>query len=86
MIAKFARLEFELVTKPSKLAEIVSNLRLLVDFYPKHIKKEDKDFIYVLDAQRALFVAEDNLVVSSTEVTANLIRLYKALGGGWNHL
>jgi outer membrane protein TolC len=45
-----------------------------------------KDFIYVLDVQRALFVAEDNLVVSSTEVTANLIRLYKALGGGWNHL
>jgi outer membrane protein TolC len=45
-----------------------------------------KDFICVLDAQRARFVAEDNLVVSSTEVTASLIRLYKALGGGWNHL
>jgi len=28
----------------SALAEIVSNLRLLVDFYPKHIKKEDKVF------------------------------------------
>jgi hemerythrin-like domain-containing protein len=28
----------------SALAEIVSNLRLLADFYPKHIKKEDKIF------------------------------------------
>jgi outer membrane protein TolC len=43
-----------------------------------------RDFIYVLDAQRALFAAEDSLSVSSAEVTANLIRLYKALGGGWN--
>jgi hemerythrin-like domain-containing protein len=29
----------------SALAEIVSNLRLLADFYPKHIKKEDKIFL-----------------------------------------
>ena len=43
-----------------------------------------RDFIYVLDAQRALFAVEDSLAVSETEVTANLIRLYKALGGGWN--
>ena len=28
----------------SALAEIVSNLRSLVEFYPKHIKKEDKVF------------------------------------------
>jgi hemerythrin-like domain-containing protein len=28
----------------SALTEIVSNLRLLADFYPKHIKKEDKVF------------------------------------------
>lgn len=43
-----------------------------------------KDFIYVLDAQRALFAAEDNLTKSSAEVVADLIQLYKALGGGWN--
>lgn len=43
-----------------------------------------KDFIYVLDAQRTLFSAEESLAVSNGEVTANLIRLYKALGGGWN--
>jgi outer membrane protein TolC len=41
------------------------------------------DFQVVLDAQRALFVLQDQLAESQGEVTANLIRLYKALGGGW---
>lgn len=43
-----------------------------------------RDFIHVLDAQRVFFAAEDQLVLSDAEVTANLIRLYKALGGGWS--
>lgn len=42
------------------------------------------DFLNVLDAQRSLYQAEDNLVQSERAVTTNLIALYKALGGGWN--
>ena len=30
-----------------------------------------------------LISLEDSLAVSDGEMTANLIRLYKALGGGW---
>jgi outer membrane protein TolC len=41
------------------------------------------DFSAVLDAQRSLFTLEDQLVRSEGEVTSDLIRLYKALGGGW---
>ncbi len=41
------------------------------------------DFSRVLDAQRNLFTQEDQLADSDAEVTRNLIRLYKALGGGW---
>lgn len=41
------------------------------------------DFNDVLDAQRSLFVFEDELAQSNALVAANLIRLYKALGGGW---
>jgi NodT family efflux transporter outer membrane factor (OMF) lipoprotein len=41
------------------------------------------DFTSVLIAQRALLNLEDQLAQSSGTVTANLIRLYKALGGGW---
>jgi outer membrane protein TolC len=41
------------------------------------------DFQVVLDAQRALFVLQDQLAQSEGQVTANLVRLYKAIGGGW---
>jgi NodT family efflux transporter outer membrane factor (OMF) lipoprotein len=41
------------------------------------------DFLNVLDAQRSLYQAEDDLVQSQRSVTTNLIALYKALGGGW---
>ncbi|MFH0726780.1 MAG: efflux transporter outer membrane subunit [Pseudomonadota bacterium] len=41
------------------------------------------DFSNVLDAQRSLLNFEDNLAASDGVVTANLVRLYKALGGGW---
>jgi NodT family efflux transporter outer membrane factor (OMF) lipoprotein len=42
------------------------------------------DFTTVLDAQRTLLSFEDQLTQSDGTVTSNLIRLYKALGGGWN--
>jgi NodT family efflux transporter outer membrane factor (OMF) lipoprotein len=42
------------------------------------------DFQNVLDADRQLLALEDSLAVSDGEMTANLIRLYKALGGGWS--
>jgi len=41
------------------------------------------DFIGVLDAERALFSFQDRLALSEGQVTSNLIRLYKSLGGGW---
>jgi NodT family efflux transporter outer membrane factor (OMF) lipoprotein len=42
------------------------------------------DFNTVLDAQRSLLSFEDQLTQSDGAVTSNLIRLYKALGGGWD--
>ncbi|WP_373500364.1 efflux transporter outer membrane subunit [Desulfococcus sp.] len=41
------------------------------------------DFSSVLDAQRSLLSFQDELARSDGSVTSNLIRLYKALGGGW---
>jgi NodT family efflux transporter outer membrane factor (OMF) lipoprotein len=41
------------------------------------------DFLNVLDAERSLYQAEDQLVDSERAVTSNLVALYKALGGGW---
>jgi NodT family efflux transporter outer membrane factor (OMF) lipoprotein len=42
------------------------------------------DFQTVLNADRTLISLEDSLAVSDGEMTANLVRLYKALGGGWS--
>lgn len=41
------------------------------------------DFNNVLDAQRSLLVLQDGLNQSNGAVITNLVRLYKALGGGW---
>ncbi|MBN1509125.1 MAG: efflux transporter outer membrane subunit [Sedimentisphaerales bacterium] len=41
------------------------------------------DFSNVLDAERSLLSFQDQLQQSDGTVTSNLIRLYKALGGGW---
>ncbi|MGH6936569.1 MAG: efflux transporter outer membrane subunit [Methylocella sp.] len=41
------------------------------------------DFISVLDAERTLLQAELEHAQSTTNVSTNLVQLYKALGGGW---
>lgn len=41
------------------------------------------DFQNVLDSQRSLLSYQDQLAVSDGTVASNLIRIYKALGGGW---
>jgi NodT family efflux transporter outer membrane factor (OMF) lipoprotein len=46
-------------------------------------KRGLSDFLSVLDAQRAQYAAEDDLVQSETTVVTDLVALYKALGGGW---
>jgi outer membrane protein TolC len=44
------------------------------------------DFQTVLDAERSVLTAQDQLAQSKGQVTANLISVYKALGGGWTPL
>lgn len=41
------------------------------------------DYQRVLDSQRSLFNTQDALTRSNSEITINLINLYKAVGGGW---
>mgnify|MGYP003586807394 FL=1 len=42
------------------------------------------DFQTVLDTQQSLLTVQNTLAYSEAEVTSDLIRLYKALGGGWD--
>ena len=43
------------------------------------------NFLDVLDTQRSLYTAQDALVQSRAALAIDLIALYKALGGGWEH-
>lgn len=54
-----------------------------VDLSTELYEKGSTDFLYVLDAQRSLFAAEDEMAQSEEQVTIDLVAVYKALGGGW---
>lgn len=41
------------------------------------------DFLNVLEAERTLLAAREEVVLSERRLVQNLIRLYKAMGGGW---
>ncbi len=42
-----------------------------------------ESFLSVLDAQRSVYAAEDQLVQSDRNTAVTLIAIYKALGGEW---
>jgi multidrug efflux system outer membrane protein len=42
------------------------------------------DFINVLDAERSLYEEQDSLAQSDMTVSADVVALYKSLGGGWD--
>ncbi|OGW37030.1 MAG: RND transporter [Nitrospirae bacterium GWC2_56_14] len=44
------------------------------------------DFQVVLDSQRSLLTVQELRAISEAQVAADLIRLYKAVGGGWASL
>jgi NodT family efflux transporter outer membrane factor (OMF) lipoprotein len=54
-------------------------LEMANDLYVKGLV----DFLNVLEAQRSLYSSENDLAQSEVTMAANLVALYKALGGGW---
>ena len=67
------------------LAEALTQSRLAVELARTQYSEGLSDFQTVLDSERALAVIEDELAQSDEAITTNLITLYKALGGGWEH-
>lgn len=41
------------------------------------------DFRNVIDAHRALLTLQEQYIISEGQVTSNIVRIFKALGGGW---
>ena len=65
------------------LLAAVAATREAVDLVVVQYETGLTDFNNVLVTQKSLFNQQDELVVSQAKVVLNLIRLYKALGGGW---
>jgi NodT family efflux transporter outer membrane factor (OMF) lipoprotein len=54
-----------------------------LDLARDRYKQGLSDFLDVLDAQRALLATQQELAASTSNVSGDLVGLYKALGGGW---
>jgi multidrug efflux system outer membrane protein len=65
------------------LREAVERDRRAVELANTLYQGGARDFLNVIDAERALASAEDALVQSDRLIATNLVALYKALGGGW---
>jgi outer membrane protein, multidrug efflux system len=65
------------------LAEAVAANRRAVEMANELYIRGLNDFLNVLDTQRSLYAAENDLAQSEATMASNLVALYKALGGGW---
>jgi outer membrane protein, multidrug efflux system len=65
------------------LAEAVASSRRAVEMASELYIRGLNDFLNVLDTQRSLYAAENDLAQSEATMASNLVALYKALGGGW---
>lgn len=66
------------------LLEATAANRRAVDLANELYRQGLVAFLNVLDAQRTLYVTENDLAQSEANMASNLVLLYKALGGGWD--
>jgi len=64
-------------------AAVAANRRAL-DLATERYTGGVESFLSVLDAQRSVHAAEDQLVQSERNVAVSLVAVYKSLGGGWS--
>ncbi len=65
------------------LQDTVTANRKAVDLSTQLYSQGQTDFLSVLVSQRSLYTSEDSLVQSTSNLSTDLVTLYKALGGGW---
>jgi NodT family efflux transporter outer membrane factor (OMF) lipoprotein len=72
-------------TRRDSLAAATTSSSLAVELARAQYTDGLSDFQPVLDSQLALAELQDTLAQSEAAIATNLIALYKALGGGWEH-
>jgi NodT family efflux transporter outer membrane factor (OMF) lipoprotein len=69
--------------RSARLASQVGHLRQALSLARDRYNDGVEDFTTVLDTARTLLQAEQDNAQSTTNISINLVQLYKALGGGW---
>jgi len=72
------------VQRRERLAQAVNATQRSLDLVLTQYTAGLTDFQNVLDTQRTLLLREDDLALAEGAVIGNLVRLYRALGGGWD--
>jgi outer membrane protein, multidrug efflux system len=80
--ALITRQKLELIRNQQE--KVVDAYRDSVDVALKRYGAGRSSYFEVLEAQQQLFPAENALAVTETNRRTVIVRLYKALGGGWN--
>jgi NodT family efflux transporter outer membrane factor (OMF) lipoprotein len=70
-------------TRRDELAQAVVQNQRAVALAQSRYAQGVADFLSVLDAERSLLQTQQQLAQSTTDVSSNMVALYKALGGGW---
>ena len=69
----------------ASLVQAVESNRKAVDLSNRLYTAGQSDFLNVLTAERNLYSTEDELARSNQAINTDLVAIYKALGGGWEH-
>jgi len=72
--------------KEHSLREAIQAAREVLEMTRQKYEIGLEDFSKVLDAQRSLLSCQDQLTQSDGTKASNVVRLYKAMGGGWTSL
>jgi outer membrane protein TolC len=65
------------------LAQSVAAAKSALDLAVLQYREGTKDFTTVLVAEQALLIEQNNLALTLGNISANLVGVYRALGGGW---
>jgi len=66
-----------------RLQETEASRRQAFEIARLRYEAGEENFLTILDAERTLIAARNDIVSSETRVLTDLTQLYKALGGGW---
>jgi outer membrane protein, multidrug efflux system len=72
------------LSRAESLNAAVEANRLALDLATERYTGGLESFLSVLDAQRAVYFAEDQLAQSDRDLALSVIAVHKALGGGWS--